>query len=133
MYDKRYSNQQIKRIRQGSSASMFFVMLLLCVGVGKVAYWMGHQNGYIEGYNGRMNDDVVNPVSSFVPASPKAMAARLDITPIPEPGFNSQQINHPGCWKCQLRNSVNWILKYWFVGCIAQQPHFPVTGLCEYQ
>lgn len=68
MYDKRYSNAEIKRIRQWASTSMFFVMLLLCIGVGKVAYWIGHQNGYVEGYNDRMNDDVVNPVSSFVPA-----------------------------------------------------------------
>ena len=75
MYDKRYSNKQIKRIRQWASGSMFFVMILLCVGVGKVAYWIGHQNGYIEGYNGRMNDDVVNPVSSFVPAAPKQPSA----------------------------------------------------------
>jgi hypothetical protein len=108
MYDKRYSNQQINRIRQWASASMFFVMLLLCIGVGKVAYWIGHQNGYVEGYNDRMNDDVVNPVTSFVPAPAQVQKASFEIEVIAEPGDVPE-------WKVMLL----WLMKYWVLCCIA--------------
>ncbi len=74
MYDKRYSNKEIKRIRQWASGSMFFVMFLLCIGVAKAAYWVGHQDGYSDGYQARLFEDV-KPVSSFAPAAPKQQSA----------------------------------------------------------
>jgi len=46
MYDKRYSNEAIKRIRNQAFITMFICMLLLAIGVGKVAYATGYNDGY---------------------------------------------------------------------------------------
>lgn len=46
MYDKRYSQKAIKRIRNQASITMFICMLLLTIGVAKVAYATGYHEGY---------------------------------------------------------------------------------------
>ena len=46
MYDKRYSERQIQNIRRWASFTMFVCMLFLTIGVGKLAYIIGWQNGY---------------------------------------------------------------------------------------
>lgn len=99
MYEKRYTPKQIKRERWWAGFNMFVIMALLCWGVGKVAYISGYDQGYHEG-------------RFLVPASERTsyhvQKASFEIEVIAEPS------NLPE-WKQML----NWILQYWFVGCIA--------------
>jgi hypothetical protein len=110
MYDKRYTEDQIKSIRWWAGAKMFVVMSILCWGVARFTFSIAYNDGYTDGYH-----------ASYLPELPKkeeapvAKSMRLEIQPIPETNLTSQKINHPGCWKCQLRNGVNWIIKYWFI------------------
>jgi hypothetical protein len=110
MYDKRYTPDQIKRERWWAGFNMFFIMALLCWGIGKVTY----KTGYHDGYRAHMLG--AGAMQQEQPVEYKVQKASFEIEVISEANLSSQQINHPGCWKCQLRNGVNWIIKYWMFG-----------------